>query len=355
MSTGEFTVWAGCCSHIHSDLEQTSRESLAEAIRQSEGRSGDAPSFDWDVMLHLGDFSGSQLPPDEDEGEELIRQLSAMQHHRREQLYTLLGNHDASGPDEPTQWWFKKWIDPTGDNTAHSGVDPDERPFEITGTWERYSFQAGNVLFLMMGDRNDGGPPSGRDVDEKAGGYPAGKVTADTFEWWRRKVEANQDKIIVTCHHHMLRDTTIGSGRWEGILGDFHGYMEDGAPEGAGYLYFVGDEHDANRFESYLADNPGAIDVWLGGHTHAAPGEVFAGKSHVERKWGVNFVNVAALTKHHAGTVPMSRVLTFSSEGRHRSVAKMRCYLHTDDSGPIGWRNRGSHMLPLSQPFSGIE
>jgi hypothetical protein len=309
-------------------------------------------------MLHLGDISGSQLPPDDDEGEELVRQLSAMQHHRREQMYNILGNHDASGPEESTQWWFKKWVDPTGKNTIHSGVDTDARPFEVTGTWERYSFQAGNVLFLMMGDRNDGGPPSGRGIDDQAGGYPAGKVTADTFEWWRRNVEANQDKIIVTCHHHVLRDTTIGSGHWEGILGDFHGYMKDGAPEGAGYLYFVGDKHDAGRFSSYLADNPGAVDVWLGGHTHAGPGDVFAGKSHVERKWGVNFVNVAALTKHHAGGrggIPMSRVLTFHPEGRQRSVAKMRCYLHSTAVNGVGWNDRDSHMLPLSQPFSGIE
>lgn len=48
------------------------------------------------------------------------------------------------------------------------------------------------------------------------------------------------------------------------------------------------------------------------------------------------FVNVAALTKHHACAVPMSKVLTFSSEGRHRSVAKMRCYLHSSDAEPVG-------------------
>lgn len=115
--------------------------------------------------------------------------------------------------------------------------------------------------------------------------------------------------------------------------------MADGAPEGAGYLYFVGDEPDANRFESYLAENPGAIDIWLDGHTHAAPRDIFAGKFHIARKWGVNFVNVAALTKHHAGSVPASRVLTFNSEGHHRSVAKMRCYLHTADTEPVGWHN----------------
>jgi hypothetical protein len=26
-----------------------------------------------------------------------------------------LGDHDASGPAEETQWWFRKWIDPPGE------------------------------------------------------------------------------------------------------------------------------------------------------------------------------------------------------------------------------------------------
>ena len=97
----------------------------------------------------------------------------------------------------------------------------------MEGTWERYSFQVGNILFLAMGDRNDGGPPVGRG---ERGGYPAGAVTRETFEWWREQVEQNQDKIIVTAHHHMLKETTVASGPWEGVDGGYHGRFEDGAP-----------------------------------------------------------------------------------------------------------------------------
>jgi len=207
----------------------------------------------------------------------------------------------------------------------------------------------------MMGDRNDGGPPAGRGYDEDAGGYPAGKVTRETFEWWREMVESNRDRIIVTCHYHVLKDTTIASGEWEGIMGNYHGYMEDGAPEGAGYLYFVGDEPDATAFESYLADNPGAIDVGLGGHTHAAPGETYGGKTHVERKRDVTFVNVSVLTRYHAGSVPMSRRLTFTPEGRCRSMARLECYLHTDDVAPVGWHGDSMRWIPLRHPFSGLD
>ena len=222
-------------------------------------------------MLHLGDLSGAQTSPDDAEGAEVVRQFAASTKHPREDFYNLLENHDASGPAEPTQWWFKKWVDPTGESTEQSGVHSDRRPYPVTGTWERYSFQAGNVLFLMMGDRNDGGPPVGRGP---RGGYPAGAVTLETFEWWVVQVESNQDKIIVSAHHHMLKETTTASGEWEGFTRQsddtwrplYHGYHATGAPRGASYLYFVDGKPDAQSFEQYLAGSPQAIDVWLGGH-----------------------------------------------------------------------------------------
>ena len=95
------------------------RESLADAIRQSEfGGAEGGPPFDWDIALHVGDLSGNQGSPDDDEGREVVRQFAAARKHRREDFYNLAGNHDASGPGEPTQWWFRKWVDPTGENAG---------------------------------------------------------------------------------------------------------------------------------------------------------------------------------------------------------------------------------------------
>src|SRR5690349_994100 len=90
-----FRLWASGCSHVGTD-KRFGRESLAEAIRHSE-RGGDegGPPFEWDVALHLGDFSGNQEPPDDAEGDEVVRQLAAMRLHRREDFYPLVGNHDA--------------------------------------------------------------------------------------------------------------------------------------------------------------------------------------------------------------------------------------------------------------------
>lgn len=357
MAGKTFRVWAMSCSHVGTDLRRGGRESLADAIRQSEqgGKAG-GPPFEWDIALHLGDLSGSQTPPQDDEGEEVIRQFAALRKHRRAHFYNVVGNHDASGPNEPCQWWFRKWVDPTGENSQHSGVDAAERPYPIEGTWERYSFRVGNLLFLMMGDRNDGGPPVGRGT---RGGYPAGAVTGETFQWWRQMVTNNPDAIILSAHHHMLKETTVASGPWEGFVSDGtggwqsrrHGYFPDGAPAGASYLYFVDDIPDAQAFEGYLADHPGTVDLWLGGHTHTYPDDRKGGRSHIERRWDVGFVNVAALTGHHGPAdlmVPMSRLFIFE-EGSDQ--VRVRCYLHTSVYAPQGWYSPAERILPLSRPF----
>lgn len=235
----EFRLWAVGDAHVGTDIRRK-RESLADAICQSEqgGKEG-APPFDWDIALNVGDFSGDQEPPKDDEGREVVRQFGALTKHRREDFYDIAGNHDASGQGMPTMGWFRKWVDPLGENTESSGVDPKRRKFPVTGTWERYEFRVGNVLFLMMSDRNDLPVPVGRGV---RGGYPAGAVTKDTFTWWRERVkaEANRDSVIVTAHHHMLRETTVGSGDFEGVIKNsdgtftsrYHGHKaEFGSPE----------------------------------------------------------------------------------------------------------------------------
>ena len=176
-------------------------------------------------------------------------------------------------------------------------------------------------------------------------------MSLEAFEWWVRKVEENQDKIIISAHHHMLKETTVASGPWEGVDGGYHGRFEEGAPVGASYLYFVGGEPDAGRFESYLAANPGVIDLWLGGHTHTHPDDRTGGRSHVEEKWGVTFVNVASLSKHHAWktTYAMSRLLTFAEGSRE---VNLKCYMHTSDYAPQGWYDQAERTVLLRMPFS---
>lgn len=154
----------------------------------------------------------------------------------------------------------------------------------------------------------------------------------------------------------MLRETTVASGPWEGFVkgedgqwqSHYHGYFPDGGPKGASYLYFVDGQPDAQAFEGYLADHPGAIDLWLDAHTH--PDDRKGGRSHIEQKWGATFVNVAALTRHHAPltTVPMSRLSTFT---QNSDEVLAQCYLHTSDHAPQGWYKPAERRIKLNKPF----
>ena len=119
----------------------------------------------------------------------------------------------------------------------------------------------------------------------------------------------------------------------------------------ASYLYFLDDKPDAQAFERYLAENNRAIDLWLGAHTHLSPGRTSDGRSYLEEKWGVTFINVAALSKFHNPliTAPSSRLLTFT-EGSNE--LKVQFYLHTNDFYYPGWYQQAETTVRLSQAFT---
>ncbi len=345
-------VWVFADAHVASDAAR-GRDSLAEAIRQTEAPGG----FDWDIALDLGDVSGAQGTPKDPEGQELVRQFGALTRHRREQIYDVSGNHDRSGLDEPQAWWWRKWVDPTGEHTTSSRVDAAKRPYPTDGTWERYSFRVGNLLFLMMSDINEPTQKIGRGP---LGGNPGGVVSGETFHWWRRMVADNRGSIIMSAHHYVLKDTTVASGEWEGMTKTadggwrtlYHGYYPQGTPQGASFLYWVDSKPDSGAFEHVLAATPSTVDLWLGAHTHTAPDDTAGNKSHIERRWGTTFINASGLTRYHGSAtdghnVPRSWLLTFT-EGRDEVTA--RCYLHSTDHARQGWYESISRAVKLSKP-----
>lgn len=359
----KFRVWATSCAHVPADIRK-GRESLAKAIRQSEGLIEGAPGFDWEIMIDAGDLSAHQTPPGDRDGKELLRQYRALTKHRREQIYNVPGNHDAPYYDQGVGSWFRKWGDPLGESTKYSGVDSNRRPYPVEGTWERYKFQAGNILFLMLADRNDAPNPVGRghSRDKHRGGFPAGAVTRETFHWWKQQVLNNQDKILITLHHHALRDTTVASGRGEGHP-RYHG--SSGGADGSSYLYYLIEKEDpedfryikdAHVFEDFLEDyykehGRGAIDLWIAGHTHVkGPEDVWGGKSISEMKWGVGFLQVAALTEHHAGSHPLSRLLTFT-EGKNEVLTQVYLHEPSYENHPVGWFAPAAKTLRLRHAF----
>ncbi|HEV8443437.1 MAG TPA: hypothetical protein VGQ27_08145 [Steroidobacteraceae bacterium] len=346
-----FRVWVFADAHVGTD-KANGRDSLALALQQSEGPAG----FDWDIALDLGDVSGAQGTPKDAEGQEIVRQFATLGRHRREQVYDLSGNHDRSGLDEPQAWWWRKWIDPTGEHTEFSHVDARRRPFPIQGTWERYSFRVGNLLFLMMSDINEPSQKVGRGT---LGGNPGGAVSGETFRWWKNLVEQNPAAIIISAHHYVLKNTTVASGEWEGMRRDehgawqswYHGYYPQGTPQGASYLYWVDSKPDSGAFEASLAAAPARVAIWLGAHTHTTPDDEFGGKSHIETRWGTTFINAAELTGYHGtpqNQIPRSWLLTFT-EGSDQVTA--RCYLHGSEYAPQGWYDKVSRVIKLPRAF----
>ncbi|MDI3313733.1 MAG: metallophosphoesterase [Mycobacterium sp.] len=354
--TGQFRLWAFGDAHVGTD-KRFGRNSLAEAISQSEfGGSEGGPPYSWDIAIDVGDMSGAHYSlPDDAEGLEVRRQFSALQTHRREDVYSVCGNHDRSGLSEPEAWWWQKWIDPFGEHTEFSGVHPAARRYPVEGTWARYSFRVGNLLFLMMSDRNEPTQSIGRGP---LGGNPGGVVSGETFRWFTEMVAANPGSIIVSVHHYVLKDTTVASGEWEGVrknaAGDwvehYHRPYAQGTPQGASYLYWVDSKPDSGAFEKFLAARPGRVQMWLAGHTHTNPDDSFGGKTHIERRWGTWFLNFSALSRYHMPltTVPMSRLLTFTPGSRH---VRVQCYLHTSQYAPQGWYAKAEKTLTLDRAF----
>ena len=190
-------------------------------------------------------------------------------------------------------------------------------------------------------------------------GNPGGVVSGETFRWWKQKVEENSSSIIISAHHYVLKDTTVASGEWEGMQRDangnwknrYHGYFPRGTPQGASFLYWVDSKPDSGAFETVLAAFPMRVDLWLGAHTHTGPDDTFGGKSHIEKRWGTTFINVAGLTRYHTApenSIPRSWLLTFS-EGSDQVTA--RCYLHGNEFASQGWYARSDQTIKLSKPF----
>ena len=76
-SEKQFTIWAFSDPHVGTDIS-FGRSSLSDAIDQSEGRDPQSPGFHWDMAVDLGDDSGSQVLPDDDEGRLWVEQIGAL-------------------------------------------------------------------------------------------------------------------------------------------------------------------------------------------------------------------------------------------------------------------------------------
>ncbi len=168
--------------------------------------------------------------------------------------YEIAGNHDMK--DEKN---YRKYI----------------------GEHLHYSVEIGNVLILLMSDEDR---------------FPPQKISDETFRWWKKNVEENQDRIIITVTHAYLRESKL-----------------------FGYPIPSRNIGDSRRFAEVLKKN--RVDIWVCGHTHLP--------SYMNDKWriapefgGTLFINVSAIRKSFFNAIESNFI--YFRKGRDRALVRTR-------------------------------
>lgn len=355
----DFVIWFFGDAHIHTD-SRNGYDSLRASISDTvHGGDEGGEAINWNIAVNHGDTAGGQNCKGAQAGTEVIQQIEQAGVDPN-LIYSIIGNHDAGLIDNS---WFQTYLDPAGLTPWTSRISNSSRQYSVENySAGHYSFQVGNILFLMLMDQNYGGPPFGRLCD---GGYPAGRYLEETYNWWVEMVEAHQDLNIITVAHHALMDTTIHTEMGAGVERGIHGNYSWADENGSSFIYAIGDwtidgynsqrEFIGDRpfgFRKYLEENPGAIDIWIHGHTHTRlfPGQMLEGKSDIERVDDVLFVNAGALTRIHGGpAVPFSRFLELANESNQ---AYLKTYIHTGDwEAPEGIYQASQLLIELRHEF----
>jgi hypothetical protein len=356
-----FKLWATSDAHVVReasgegfDPARVPRESLRSAIEQVEGKDG----FDYDIAFHLGDM----LDYDYEtlENFQLYREQLAHSKKDPHYWYHLGGNNDENSVLNDgvaiDNEYYRKVIDPAGEFTETSGIDNQRRPFPVDGTYERYSFDVGNMRFLFLSDRNDLPAPYGRG---EGGFYVDGAITLESFRWLVRQIVTWPERILVVACHHPLKETTIATcidDSWKGR------YMTPYKPEKAlnptqrmqGVLHQIYPiaEFDTPLFHYLMSQNEGAVDMWLSGHIHHRVDETFGGRGKYARAYGGHHLNIGNLCRfrHFANIISAQSNLFSWQQGSN--VVESRVFVHDHPSIPAGFYAPEDRSLKLKTAFS---
>ncbi len=196
--------------------------------------------------------------------------------------------------------YIEHWYEIAGNHDIKS--DDGALYRKLVQTRMHYSFAVEGLLFIMMSDEVPGAPTD---------------ISDETFRWWKRLVEENQDKIIVVVTHAPLEGSRIP-------------------------LSQVGRRQirDSERFRRVLRSK--RVDLWLNGHNHVPhwfPYDV----SRVDELGGTVFVNVSAIRKEFMKHSE-SRILEFRC-GSGQVVIRSRD--HTEER----FNDRLERRYDLSKPL----
>jgi len=271
------------------------RESLAEAIRNQKRAAAKAGRLRLGHRPQRRHFSGNQGPPTDEEGRRCAAIRRALNVAAR--ISTTGRQSRRHGPGEPTQWWFRKWIDPTGENTQFSGVDSKRR-----------GIQSRNLGALLLPCREPACPGDERPQRRRAacGRDKRAVIRQAPLRRNLRLVEAYGCREHRRYHHlrassHAARDD-CASGPWRDLsrsgrhLAKPLPRLFPNGTERRFVSLLGGWQADAQAFENYLA-RTGMRLIFGSRHTHTNPDDRKGGRSHIERMWDVNFINCCALSR----------------------------------------------------------
>jgi predicted MPP superfamily phosphohydrolase len=131
-----------------------------------------------------------------------------------------------------------------------------------------YSVNVGNMLILFMSDEDR---------------HPPQLISDETFNWWRKQVIENQDKIIITVTHAYLKHSGL--------------FLADKV-ESRTIL-------NSGRFEEVLRKY--RVDLWIGAHTHI-PSFFGFNESRVKEFNNTTFLNISRIRRDFNFN-PESRVI----------------------------------------------
>lgn len=322
----KIVIWASGCPHFSGDYKHDSSSIIQNANDID-------TEIDWDVFLLLGDLNNGPNLPNQHTTDLYKLFLSNLKNHAHSDVFCLMGNHDSYTPDSSSieNPWFRKVIDPIGEFPEYSENLLSNRNHKISGSYDHYKIEIGNeIVILMLSDRNDLPYPVGRGNSGK--GFPAGAITRETFNWWIKEVEQNKEKIIFTCHHHLLKETTAGTGEYEGQTENLHGGKSEADAKASSFLYFIGAE-ESDEISEYINQNPGCINYWLGTHSHLSPFAIINNRKMTEVKDGVNFINVGKLFRFD-GKDASSRIFICDTITKQTDSY---IYLHWSKTHEKGW------------------
>ncbi len=168
-----------------------------------------------------------------------------------------------------------------------------------------YSIERGNILILMMSNEQRGRKTI---------------LSDQTFNWWAKKIQDNQDKIIITVTHGALPGSGLTAGKIDRLS------IEN--PE---------------RFQKVLKKYN--MDIWISGHSHIPawiPGTMVINS----RLGGTTFIDNGAIRKDFLTSI-QSRFLIFR-EG-NKSVQ-----LKTRNHSSRKFKSR-DYIIPVKHHFQKIK